>query len=134
MEVLSQRVEQRRANFTFYQNALKGIPGISFVNEPEGYYSNRWLTTILIEPEKTSGVTREGIRLALEKENKKRSKVFVETDRICNRYLKIFLIMEKKFQKDYLKRVCVYLQGSNLTEEDLERVVECVRGMVNGEL
>ncbi|MEX2395715.1 MAG: hypothetical protein WD491_01765, partial [Balneolales bacterium] len=43
--------------------------GIYFLQEPEGHYSNRWLTTIIVEPEETGGVTREDIRLALEKEN-----------------------------------------------------------------
>jgi dTDP-4-amino-4,6-dideoxygalactose transaminase len=69
MEVLPERIEQRRANFSFYQNELKDIDGISFVAEPLGFYSNRWLTTILVNPNQTGGVTREDIRLALEKEN-----------------------------------------------------------------
>ena len=67
MEVLQDRVEQRRANFSFYQKELKGFEGISFVNEPQGFFSNRWLTTILVDPEKTGGVTREDIRIALER-------------------------------------------------------------------
>jgi dTDP-4-amino-4,6-dideoxygalactose transaminase len=43
--------------------------GIYFLKEPAGYLSNRWLTTILVNPEETGGVTREDIRLALEEEN-----------------------------------------------------------------
>ncbi len=43
--------------------------GIYFLPEPAGYISNRWLTTILVNPEETGGVTREDIRLALEEEN-----------------------------------------------------------------
>ncbi len=31
MEVLPKRVEQRRANYSFYINALKNLPGISFL-------------------------------------------------------------------------------------------------------
>ena len=49
MEVLAERVEQRRSNFSFYKNVFKDIEGISFVEEPEGFYSNRWLTTILVD-------------------------------------------------------------------------------------
>jgi dTDP-4-amino-4,6-dideoxygalactose transaminase len=37
--------------------------------EPDGYFSNRWLSTIVVDPKLTSGVTREDIRLALESEN-----------------------------------------------------------------
>ena len=50
--------------------ARGGSPtGIYFLPEPAGYFSNRWLTTILVNPEETGGVTREDIRLALEEEN-----------------------------------------------------------------
>lgn len=45
------------------------ISGIYFLKEPEGYFSNRWLTTILVNPEETGGVTREDIREALEEKN-----------------------------------------------------------------
>src|SRR5665213_249243 len=69
MEVLPERINQRRANFTFYQNELSDFRGNKFVQEPEGFYSNRWLTTILIDPEKNGGISREDVRIALEKEN-----------------------------------------------------------------
>jgi len=69
MQVLPERIQQRRANFDFYNDLLKDVPGLSFLPEPEGYFSNRWLTTILVDPAKTGGITRETIRLALEADN-----------------------------------------------------------------
>jgi dTDP-4-amino-4,6-dideoxygalactose transaminase len=69
MEVLDKRVEQRRENNKRYREMLKPVEGISFLNEPDGHFSNYWLTTILADPLKTGGITREDIRLALEKEN-----------------------------------------------------------------
>ena len=69
MKVLEQRVAQRRGNFRFYVELLNDVPGIAFLPEPEGYFSNHWLTTILVDPEQTGGTTREDIRLALEAEN-----------------------------------------------------------------
>ncbi len=69
MEVLTDRIEARRAMFSWYKQEMEGMPGISFVNEPEGYYSNRWLTTVLIDPEKTGGMTRETLRLAMDAQN-----------------------------------------------------------------
>jgi dTDP-4-amino-4,6-dideoxygalactose transaminase len=69
MLVLNDRVNQRRSNFEFYKNSFTNIDGISFVNELPGYFANRWLTCILVDPSKTGGVTRDDIRLALEKEN-----------------------------------------------------------------
>jgi dTDP-4-amino-4,6-dideoxygalactose transaminase len=69
LKVLDDRVRQRRANFEFYRGALGHLPGISFQPEMSGSFANRWLTTLLIDPSKNGGVTREDIRLALEKEN-----------------------------------------------------------------
>jgi dTDP-4-amino-4,6-dideoxygalactose transaminase len=69
MEVLPERVRQRRAVYDFYRELLSGKEGISFLPEPEEMFSNRWLTTILVDPARASGVTREDIRMALESEN-----------------------------------------------------------------
>ncbi len=64
MRVLDERIRQRRANFEFYRGLLGSIDGITFQPEPEGYHSNRWLTTILVDPDVT-GFTREDVRLSL---------------------------------------------------------------------
>lgn len=69
MEVLPERVRQRRANYDKYRSLLENIPGIFFLEEPEGYFSNRWLTTILIDPTLSGGVTREEVRLSLAEMN-----------------------------------------------------------------
>ena len=69
MEVLDERVAQRNANFDAYKVAFKDIPGIEFQEAPEGYFSNRWLTTITINPELTNGITRETLRLVLQEEH-----------------------------------------------------------------
>lgn len=72
LEVLEDRVRARRANFDRYQSffAQKNQQGyhIEFQSEPEGYYSNRWLTSIVIDPSKNNGITREKLRLSMEKE------------------------------------------------------------------
>ncbi|NRD20158.1 DegT/DnrJ/EryC1/StrS family aminotransferase [Winogradskyella eckloniae] len=65
MTILDSHVAKRRANHEFYKNAFQHIDKISFLSEPEGYFSNRWLSCILLD----SYDTREGLRLALEKEN-----------------------------------------------------------------
>lgn len=69
LQVLDERIRQRRANFSFYKKSLSQIPGISFPLESEHAFSNRWLTTLLIDPHKTGGVTREGISLQLSDQN-----------------------------------------------------------------
>ncbi len=63
MEVLDDRVSRRREIFSRYKSALEQ-PGISFMPEPEGQYSTRWLTALTVNPSET-GFTREDIRLML---------------------------------------------------------------------
>ena len=70
MEVLQQRIEKRRENFLFYKESLKAVKGIRFLEEPSAdFYSNHWLTTILVDPELTGGITREELRLYFENQN-----------------------------------------------------------------
>ena len=68
MEVLEQRVQQRRAVFAFYKEQLGDIEGISFTEEPENSFSNRWLTTILVDDDVTK-VSPDDIRKELERHN-----------------------------------------------------------------
>ncbi|WP_275543157.1 DegT/DnrJ/EryC1/StrS family aminotransferase [Erythrobacter aureus] len=63
MEVLDERVTRRREIFDRYRQGLTH-PGISFMPEPEGSWSTRWLTALTIDPVDT-GVSREDIRLML---------------------------------------------------------------------
>ena len=69
LTVLAERVAARRANYRFYQTLLGEVKGVHFLPEPQGYFSNRWLSCILIDPRLTGGITREDVRLAMEKEN-----------------------------------------------------------------
>ncbi len=73
MIVLNDRVSQRRANFERYSKYFSALKSkgfhIELVHEPAGFYANRWLTTITVEPKKNNGITRETIRLALDKDN-----------------------------------------------------------------
>jgi dTDP-4-amino-4,6-dideoxygalactose transaminase len=70
MEVLEERIEKRRENFSYYKKQLADCPGISFQVEPnDDYFSNHWLTAVLFDSEKCSGKTREDIRLYLESKN-----------------------------------------------------------------
>lgn len=63
MEVLEERVARRREISERYSEVLSR-PGISFMPEPPGLRSTRWLTALKIDPAAT-GVSREDIRLML---------------------------------------------------------------------
>ena len=64
LEVLEERVKQRRAIFEWYKNSLSYYTQFKFLKEEKGCFSNRWLTTILLE-----GIDREFLRKELEQEN-----------------------------------------------------------------
>ncbi|MFY0672408.1 MAG: aminotransferase class I/II-fold pyridoxal phosphate-dependent enzyme [Bacteroidia bacterium] len=120
MQVLDKRVAARRAMYDFYSALFENVDGISLLAEPEGYFSNRWLTTILVDPGKSNGITREDIRLHLEQDN------------IESRPLWKPMHMQPFFEgsKFYGKGICERLfenglclpSGSNLTEDDRNRI------------
>ena len=69
MEVLDKHIGLRRAMNQFYQELFKDVEGITVFKEPlEDYFSNHWLSCILIDPD-TLGFTREKLRLHLEASN-----------------------------------------------------------------
>ena len=70
MEVLDDHVGKRRAMHDFYATFFKDIPGVTVFTAPnDDYFANYWLSALLVDPEKTNGMTRETMRLALEAEN-----------------------------------------------------------------
>lgn len=69
MQVLDDRVASRRANTARYSAFFADFEGVAMQREPEGMFSNRWLTTILVDPARTGGVTRDDLRLALDADN-----------------------------------------------------------------
>lgn len=124
MEVLDQRVQQRRANFDYYKKAFAGIPAISFQEASGGFFSNRWLTAILVNPQQSSGISREDIRLALEKEN-------IESRPLWKPMHLQPVFENSSFYGDgtseqlFETGLCLP-SGSNLLESDLDRVKQVI--------
>ena len=119
LKVLDQRVAARRANHDFYQAFLAEVKGVKFLAEPEGYFSNRWLSCITIDPAIT-GVNREDVRLALEKDNIESrplwkpmhmQPLFAQSDYYGSDFI------EKLFQDG----ICLP-SGSNLIPQEKERI------------
>jgi dTDP-4-amino-4,6-dideoxygalactose transaminase len=127
MTVLQDRVNQRRLNFELYSQHLANISGISLLNEPIGYFSNRWLSTILVDPLKTNGVSREDIRLALEKENIESRPLWkpMHMQPIFENYP---FYGEGTSEKLFEQGLCLP-SGSNLPEQDLLKVVQLIKSL-----
>ncbi len=52
LEVLDERVAQKRAIFEHYAKAFSEFDGLTMMPELEGTFSNRWLSTLTLNPEK----------------------------------------------------------------------------------
>lgn len=122
MEVIDQRVQQRRAVFDYYRKAFEPITEITFNPELEDAYSNRWLTCILLKKE--SKVSRETIRLALEQENIESRPLWkpMHLQPVFNSSP----YYGNKLSEDLFERGLCIPSGSNLSEEDLSRVSSIV--------
>ncbi|WP_109437680.1 DegT/DnrJ/EryC1/StrS aminotransferase family protein [Aquimarina sp. AU119] len=124
MEVLEPHVNNRRSNFEFYKKNLEDSSEIKFLEEPSGYYSNRWLTCI----ETSSYQLREAIRLSLVEENiesrplwKPMHQQAVFAD--CDAYL-------NGISDDLFDRGLCLPSGSNLEEDDLYRIVSVIKNVL----
>jgi dTDP-4-amino-4,6-dideoxygalactose transaminase len=121
MEVLNERVAQRRTNNQRYRDFFKDIDGITFQTEPNAdYYSNYWLTAILIDPAKTGGKSREVARLALDAENIE-SRPLWKPMHLQPVYEGTNFFGSGACEQLFEQGLCLP-SGSNLTEEEFERV------------
>ncbi|MHA8053736.1 aminotransferase class I/II-fold pyridoxal phosphate-dependent enzyme [Aquirufa sp. OSTEICH-129A] len=126
LEVLNDRVEARRRNYNRYVSYFsrlndKGF-NIKFQEEPEGYYSNRWLTCILVDSKLNKGLTREIIRLALDEDNIESRPLWKPMHQqpifaSCKSYNNG--VSDKLFEEG----LCLP-SGSNLTDEEFDRIFE----------
>ena len=125
LKVIEERIAARRRNFELYRKALEDVPGVSFMPEATYGRSNRWLTCITVEP-KEFGASREDIRLALEAENIEARPVWKPMH-----LQPVFASCRKRggdtAAEIFTKGLCLP-SGSNLREEDINRVSAIVRG------
>jgi len=122
MEVLQDRVDKRRSNFEFYKKELAAFEGISVLEEPQGYFSNRWLSTIHVDPAKTNGINKKSLYNILLEDN------------IESRPLWKPMHMQPVFanspfygngvSEELFRNGLCLPSGSNLSEEDLQRVIK----------
>ena len=121
MEVLEDRVAQRRANNMRYRDFFKEFTGVQFQTEPNtDFYSNYWLTAILIHPELTGGISREQVRLALEEENIE-SRPLWKPMHMQPVYEGTAFFGSGVCEKLFKNGLCLP-SGSNLTEEEFDRI------------
>ncbi|WP_228237515.1 DegT/DnrJ/EryC1/StrS family aminotransferase [Allomuricauda sp. M10] len=124
MEVLEERVNARRSNFQYYKEQLSSISGISFLEEPDGIYSNRWLTCVLTPSFKI----RETLRQALENENIE-SRPLWKPMHLQPVFDKTIAYVNGVSEELFQKGLCLP-SGSSLQEDDLERICNIVKSVL----
>ena len=130
MEVLDNHINKRREMQKFYSDLFVNIEGVEVMQEPNtDYFSNFWLSAIIINSEKTNGITREALRLALEKENIESRPLWkpMHLQPIFQKYPYYGTDVSEKLFKNGL---CLP-SGSNLTEEEKNRVKTAIKNVFN---
>ena len=129
LQVLEQRVQARRRNFDYYQQTIGDLPGIDFMPEAPWGRHTRWLTVITVDPNKF-GADRETLRLALEADNVEARPVWkpMHLQPVFANCESVGGAVAEEFFRDGL---CLP-SGSNLSEDDLTRVVEVIQRMHTG--
>lgn len=129
MEVLDERVAQRRANHDFYVELFKDIDGVEVFSEPsEDYFSNHWLSAIVVNPEK-AGFTREDLRLRLLEENIE-SRPLWKPMHLQPVFADAPYYGEKVAEQLFNDGLCLP-SGSNMTDEDRARIKSVVQNFVS---
>jgi len=123
LQVLGDRVEARRHNFEMYQAGLGHLPGIEFMPEAPFGRSTRWLTCLIIDPERF-GCDREAMRQALVKEN-------IEARPVWKPLHLQPVFSDCEFvggtvAQDLFERGLCLPSGSNLTQDDRLRIIQVI--------
>ena len=125
LEVLETRVVKRRYIHDFYKNKLSKIESIKFLNDIDGFYSNRWLTTIVLE--ENSKINSEKIRLELQKNNIESRPLWkpMHLQPVFNTYQ----ALTNGVSEDLFNRGLCLPSGSNMSDQDLNRVVDIIKNL-----
>lgn len=126
LEVLDERVNQRRGVFERYREAFADLPGIEPMPEAPYGRHTRWLSCFLVD-ESRFGVSRDGILQALDKENIEGRPVWKPMHlqplyEHCDRY-------GGEVGSDLYRRGFCLPSSSSLALEEQARVVDVVRAL-----
>lgn len=126
MQVLDKHIALRRKMNQFYQELFKDTEGITVFKEPNSdYFSNHWLSAILVDSTKTkNNLTREDIRLAFEEENIESRPLWKPMH--LQPVFKDELYFGGTVAEDLFRDGLCLPSGSNLTDEDRDRITSVI--------
>jgi len=121
MEVLDKHIGLRREMHKFYASIFKDVDGVAIFSEPSSdFYSNHWLSAVLVDSSKTGGKTREDLRLALELENIESRPLWKPMH--LQPVFADFPYYGKNVSESLFENGLCLPSGSNLTENDKDRI------------
>jgi dTDP-4-amino-4,6-dideoxygalactose transaminase len=128
MEVLDAHVQLRRDMHDFYVDLFNDIDAVTVFTAPDSdYFANYWLSAILVAPSEATGINREALRLAFDVANIESRPLWKPMHLQPLFYNYPFYgtnVAETLFENG----LCLP-SGSNLTEEERERIKEVVFSM-----
>lgn len=121
MEVLDSHILLRRKMNQFYADYFANIGGVTILKEIDNnYYSNHWLSAIIVDPKKAEGKTREDLRMAFETENIE-SRPLWKPMHLQPIFEKYPYYGEQVSEGLFQNGLCLP-SGSNLTDQDRSRI------------
>ncbi len=122
IEQIDKKINKRRNNFTFYKKYLNSIEEISFLEEPYNFYSNRWITTILVSSQ--NGFCKDKIIKNLRK-NKIESRPIWKPMHLQPLYNKYRFYSNNTSEKLFNLGLCLP-SGTSLTEEQISKISKII--------
>ena len=127
MEVLQERVDQRRANHQFYENLFQDHPGFTLHTEPHSdYYSNHWLSVVSLNPK--SGITKAQLSRLFLNDNIE-SRPIWKPMHLQPVFKNAAYFGSKLSDKLFSTGLCLP-SGSNLTDEDRDRISTVLKTVI----
>ncbi|WP_413999302.1 DegT/DnrJ/EryC1/StrS family aminotransferase [Flavobacterium sp. W1B] len=126
MEVLDDHVGLRRKMHDFYVELFKDIDTVTVFTVPnDDYFSNYWLSAIVIEPNAELGIDREALRLAFEAANIESRPLWKPMH--LQPVFESYPYYGNKVAESLFENGLCLPSGSNLTDEERERIAEVVK-------
>lgn len=124
LQVLDERVAQRRANFDFYVEQIGDLPGLTFAPEASWGTHTRWLTCLTIDADEF-GATREEVREHLVSLNIEARPLWKPMH--MQPLMEGFEVFGGEVGIDLFERGLCIPSGSNMTDAQRERVVAAIK-------
>jgi dTDP-4-amino-4,6-dideoxygalactose transaminase len=130
IEILDNNIASRRAIHDFYVRVFQDVNTITVFEAPnEDYFSNFWLTTILIKNDSDKKISRKALQLAFEKANIE-SRPLWKPMHLQPLFLNSPYYGGKVAENLFEKGLCLP-SSSNFTDEDKNRIEKVVKTFLN---